>query len=88
MRGLTDGLIEQVDLAARALALVQEHHVMHIVAGKAIGTPKQPTVDGALPELVPQAIEPGAIERGTPRAIVAADRLTASLLVCSFAMGS
>ena len=56
--------------------------------GKAIGTHKQHTVDGALPELVPQAIEPGAIERGTTIAIVAEDLLTAQLLAFTFEMGS
>jgi len=88
MRVLTDGLIEKVDLAARALELFQEHHLMHIVAGKAIGTHNQHPIHEALPELVPEAIEPGAVERGTPIAIVAEDLLTAQLLVFSFEMGA
>jgi len=87
MRVLTEGLIEKVDLAARALELFQEHHLMHIVAGKAIGAHNQHTIDDALPELVPQAIEPGAIERGTTIAIVAEDLLTAQLLAFTLEMG-
>ena len=59
-----------------------------IVASKAIGTHNQHTVDGALPELVPQAIEPGVIERGTAIAIVAEDLLTAQLLAFTVEMGS
>jgi hypothetical protein len=88
MRVLTDGLIENMDLAASALELFQEHHVMHIVASKAIGTHTQHTVDGALPEWVPQAIEPRAIARGTTITIVAEDLLTAPLLAFTCEMGS
>jgi hypothetical protein len=88
MRVLTDGLIEKVDLAARALELLQEHHLMDIVAGKAIGAHNQHTIDDALPELVPQTIESGAIERGPTITIVAEDLLTAQLLAFPLEMGS
>ena len=85
---VAEGLIEKVDLASITLELFQEHHLMDIVAGKAIGTHNQHTIDAALPELVPQAIEPGAIERGTTIAIVTEDLRTAQLLAFPFEMGS
>jgi hypothetical protein len=85
---LADGPIEKVDLASRALELVQEHHVMDIVAGESIGAQHQHTVDNALTELVPKAIKPRTVERCPTIAIVAEDMLTAQLLACTFEMGS
>ena len=85
---LAGGLIENMDLAARALELFQEPQLMHIVASQALGTHQQHTAAGAFPELVPQAIEPRAMAWGTPRAIVADDLLTAPLLAFPLEMGS
>jgi hypothetical protein len=59
--GLAEGLSETVDLAARAFERCQEHHLMDRVPGESIGPQHQHTVGGPLPELVPQAIEPGRL---------------------------
>ena len=75
-------------LIGGSLELFQEHHLMHIVAGKAIGTHNQHTIDDALPELVPPAVKPGAIECGPTIAIVAEELLTAQLLAFTLEMGA
>jgi hypothetical protein len=88
MRVVTEGLLAHMDLAASALARFQAHPVRPRVASQAIGTHHQPAVDGALPAVVPQAIAPRAMARGTPLTSVADDRHTAPLLAFTVEMGS
>src|SRR5262249_12307654 len=82
------GLIEKIDLAARACELFKQYHLMHIVAGKSIWTGDQHALDVPFAELVPQAVQTRPVQsRATATiAIITEDILGRQLLPFAFEM--
>src|SRR5215468_2007181 len=83
---LAHGLIEKVDLAARAFELLKQDHLMHIVAGESIRTGDQHALDAPLAELVPQSIQSWPVQGRATIAIITEDMLGLQLLAFAFEM--
>jgi hypothetical protein len=65
--------VEELGGAAGARPLLQEHHLVHVVAGEAVGRRDEHAVDLAAFDGVAQAVEPWARQHGAAVAVVAED---------------
>src|SRR5215475_12824523 len=84
--GWAYGLIEKIDLAARAGELFKQDHLRHLVAGKSIWTGDQHALDVPFAELVPQAVQTRPVQGRATLAIITEDILGRQLLPFAFEM--
>lgn len=73
MRVLTHGPIEKLDLTARACELVEQHHLLDIVARQAVGCGKDDAIQRVISRSVTQPVEPWASEGCATVAVVTVD---------------
>jgi len=77
--------VEEVDLASSGRDLLEQQHLMHIVAGEPVGSGDQNAIQLPHGHAVAQPLQPGPLERGATVAVITEDVLGRdgpSLLVC------
>ena len=75
-----DRVVQEHHLAAGAAELLQEQHLVGILAGQAVRAEYGEDVDRGVADSVPQGVEPGAVETGAARALVAKNVLVGQLM--------
>src|SRR5262245_41285624 len=75
MRVITHGTLDKLDPTAALGEFIDQKHLMHIIAGQAIGGGDQDTFKGCHSSPVTEAVETGTVEDGPAIAVIAIDVL-------------
>jgi len=65
VRVFGDGVLEKDDGATRAAQLLQQDHLVSILAGEAVGTQHDDEVELTVMRRIPQCVQSGAVEART-----------------------
>ncbi|CAA9266379.1 MAG: hypothetical protein AVDCRST_MAG27-2839 [uncultured Craurococcus sp.] len=78
--GVGERVVEEDDLAALAAELLQQQHLVGVLAGEAVRAEHGDDVDGRVLDRVAQAVEPRAVQAGAAVALIGEDVLGQQLM--------